>query len=67
MKKPVQMFTAIFIYLLITVFFRLSPVYSLEEETFKGLKDNFLNPPIDCKPHTRWWWMGNAVTEEEIT
>ena len=67
MKKPVQIFTAIVIYLLITVFSPLSPVYSLEEETFKELKDNFLNPPMDCKPHTRWWWMGNAVTEEEIT
>ncbi|MFH1744461.1 MAG: glycosyl hydrolase [bacterium] len=34
---------------------------------FDTLHENFQNPPIDCWPHTRWWWMGNAVTKEEIT
>ncbi len=24
------------------------------------------NPDITCKPHTRWWWPGNAVTKEGI-
>lgn len=26
-------------------------------------------PPVthDCRPWTRWWWMGSAVTEAEIT
>ncbi len=26
----------------------------------------FVHPPVDCRPHTRWWWMGNAVTEDDI-
>jgi hypothetical protein len=28
---------------------------------------NFQNPPVDCRPHTYWWWPGNAVTKEGIT
>lgn len=31
------------------------------------LAASFLAPPMDCKPHTRWWWMGNALTKEEIS
>ena len=31
------------------------------------LENNFKNPPMDCWPHTRWWWPGNPVTKEEIT
>ena len=31
------------------------------------IKQNFLNPPPDCWPHTRWWWPGNPMTKEEIT
>lgn len=27
----------------------------------------FVQPPSDCKPHTRWWWMGNALRKEDIT
>ncbi len=26
----------------------------------------FMQPPADCRPHTRWWWMGNAVTKDDI-
>ena len=26
----------------------------------------FTQPPNDCKPHTRWWWMGNALRKEDI-
>ena len=33
----------------------------------QDLLEGFRNPPIDCRPHTRWWWMGSAVTKEEIT
>lgn len=32
-----------------------------------GLRDHFVTPPDDCRPQTRWWWMGNAVTKEEIS
>ncbi|MBN2327930.1 MAG: hypothetical protein JXR73_12315 [Candidatus Omnitrophica bacterium] len=31
------------------------------------IRQNFIHPPVDCRPHTRWWWMGNAVTNAEIT
>ncbi|NOT63737.1 MAG: hypothetical protein HOP19_26280 [Acidobacteria bacterium] len=24
------------------------------------------NPPRDCRPHTRWWWPGNAVSKAGI-
>ena len=27
----------------------------------------FKNPPIDCWPHTRWWWPGNATSKQNIT
>lgn len=26
----------------------------------------FVQPPSDCMPHTRWWWMGNALRKEDI-
>jgi len=32
-----------------------------------SLREGFENPPMDCRPHTRWWWMGSAVTKEEIS
>ncbi len=52
------------IYLLLFSQFMLftSPVQSQE-----NLEINFKNPPMDCRPHTYWWWPGNAVTAEEIT
>ena len=31
------------------------------------LVTGFKNPPVDCWPHTRWWWPGNPVSKEEIT
>ena len=31
------------------------------------VRSNFINPPADCWPHTRWWWPGNPVSKEEIT
>ncbi|MEN8193452.1 MAG: glycosyl hydrolase [Bacteroidota bacterium] len=30
-------------------------------------REYFKNPPMDCWPHTRWWWPGNAQTKENIT
>ncbi len=29
--------------------------------------ERFQAPPADCRPHTRWWWMGNALRKEDIT
>jgi hypothetical protein len=31
------------------------------------LKAGWLNPPRSFRPHTRWWWPGNAVTKEGIS
>lgn len=42
----------------------------LAEETINTpaeLRRMFADPPIDCWPRTRWWWMGNAMTNDDIT
>lgn len=28
---------------------------------------DFLEPPSSCRPHTRWWWLGNAIAKDDIT
>ena len=33
----------------------------------ESLVTEFQNPPASCLPHTRWWWMGNALSKEDIT
>ncbi len=40
---------------------------STESLSLHEIQSQFVQPPIDCWPHTRWWWMGNAVTKDEIT
>ncbi len=35
-------------------------------ETLAALKVGWENPPATYRPHTRWWWPGNAVTKEGI-
>jgi glycosyl hydrolase family 106( putative alpha-L-rhamnosidase) len=37
------------------------------DETWDEMRNRFFAPPIDCRPHTRWWWMGNATTKENLT
>ncbi len=37
-----------------------------ELETLAALKAGWDNPPATYRPHTRWWWPGNAVTKEGI-
>ncbi len=39
----------------------------LERQNHENTLSSFLDPPIYCRPHTRWWWMGNAALEEDIT
>ena len=34
---------------------------------FDSIQANFINPPADYWPHTRWWWPGNPVSKAEIT
>ncbi|MFB3787764.1 MAG: glycosyl hydrolase [bacterium] len=33
----------------------------------EAMRRHFLHPPSDCRPRTRWWWMGNAAAKEDIT
>ena len=40
---------------------------STPAETLFALKEGWSNPPATYRPHTRWWWPGNAVTKEGIT
>ena len=34
--------------------------------TLAALRAGWTNPPSSYRPHTRWWWPGNAVTKEGI-
>lgn len=36
------------------------------EATLVALRAGWNNPPATYRPHTRWWWPGNAVTREGI-
>ena len=49
--------------LLIAVILSFAQIAANKED----LIQNFKNPPMDCWPHTRWWWPGNPVSKEEIT
>lgn len=35
-------------------------------EILAALREGWTNPPSTYRPHTRWWWPGNAVTKEGI-
>lgn len=37
------------------------------QQFLKEHEDNFKSPPMDCWPHTRWWWPGNAQSKDNIT
>lgn len=63
MKKRRLFLLALFAIIL----FLTSAVWSQEDKVIKDLETNFKNPPMNCRPHTYWWWPGNAVTTEEIT
>ncbi len=47
--------------------FSVSSSYAATDIGINEIQRMFVDPPIDCRPHTRWWWMGNAVTKDEIT
>lgn len=39
----------------------------VEAPAFAGpLEDNFQTPPMEARPRFRWWWPGDAVTDEEL-
>ncbi len=37
------------------------------QDSLNAMNDSFTEPPPRCRPHTRWWWMGNALTKKDIT
>lgn len=40
---------------------------AIGQSSLEKHKDFFKTPPMDCWPHTRWWWPGNATTKDNIT
>lgn len=40
---------------------------SIAQNSLEKHLEQFQNPPMDCWPHTRWWWPGNATSKENIT
>ena len=46
----------------------LLPATSIRAQSVRdALEANFVQPPKDYWPHTRWWWSGNSGSKEEIT
>ncbi|MDX9973001.1 MAG: glycosyl hydrolase [FCB group bacterium] len=50
-------------FLLLMSTFAFAPAADEGETLVQG----FASPPQDCRPRTRWWWPGNALTKEDIT
>ncbi|MGQ9633292.1 MAG: glycosyl hydrolase [Bryobacteraceae bacterium] len=44
----------------------LSPVPAGGQPALAQLRSGWQHPPRSCRPHTRWWWPGSAVTREGI-
>jgi glycosyl hydrolase family 106( putative alpha-L-rhamnosidase) len=55
------------VFVFLTFILNASSSYANAEIGIDEMQRKFMDPPIDCRPHTRWWWMGNAVTKDEIT
>ena len=53
----------IYLILLLTTF----NIDSIGQKSLDKHKKFFMTPPMDCWPHTRWWWPGNATSKENIT
>ena len=45
---------------------RLLEASSADAQDLSGLKAEWQRPTLTYRPHTRWWWPGNAVTKEGI-
>jgi len=59
-RLVVQMFT---VCILIGI---MAPISFGEELSAEQIHAGFAQPPVECRPHTRWWWMGNALSKEDI-
>lgn len=66
MKKLLRITIMLFIFMIIFLSEQ-TFLFAQEKYALKQIKENFQNPPMDCWPHTRWWWPGNPMTKEEIT
>jgi len=40
--------------------------FSVQAASLDQLRRDFANPPVDARPHTRWWWMGNSLRNQDI-
>lgn len=67
MKNPLSILLVCLLVVFPDVFPWPCPIAAFADPTIEELRAGFLDPPMDCRPHTRWWWLGNAVTEKEIT
>ena len=54
-------------FVILQVFLLFLPVEVFAGNSIAELQAGFLEPRMDCRPHTYWWWPGNAVTKEHIT
>ena len=52
---------------IVIIYFIMIATQLFGQTSLDYLKGDFQNPPLDCWPHTRWWWPGNAVSKDEIT
>ncbi len=44
-----------------------APATPVSAEPPSAMQSQFADPPVSCWPHTRWWWMGNALSKDDIT
>ncbi|MCX6619596.1 MAG: glycosyl hydrolase, partial [Acidobacteria bacterium] len=47
--------------------FNLTAVNAATNSTLQSLQGGWQKPARTFKPHTRWWWPGNALTKADIT
>ncbi|MEN6601664.1 MAG: glycosyl hydrolase, partial [Bryobacteraceae bacterium] len=40
--------------------------FAMQASGLEQLRRDFANPPVDARPHTRWWWMGNSLRNQDI-
>jgi len=62
MKNHPKTFCAASLFIFLLFSFAI-PSYATD---WQSLRQNFKNPPVNCRPHTRWWWPF-SVTKKEIT
>src|SRR5215469_1412694 len=55
-----------FCFLAVLLMFPLSAALAQLTPGVNGLRQQFANPPDDCRIMMRWWWFGPAVTKPEI-